>query len=499
MKILVVIANYGHKNDGYLSRVLSEYRSMPYQTELVVVSNVKKDLGMDVDVRTGLPSRNPHSLPFAHKRIFADRKDEFDLFIYSEDDILITQRNIDAFLRVTSILPPEEIVGFFRWEQYPDGRRYYPEAHDFYRWEPDSVKVVGDHTFARFTNDHSGCYALTRVQLARAIASGGFLVPPHEHRCSLLETAATDPYTQCGFRKLVCLSHFEEFLVPHLPNKYIGSRLGLDAAEFCKQTEVLLKPRTGRHARESLLEPETKVFHCEWSKDHYEPCRQDLIEMFPPGTGTVLSIGCGWGETEAELMKKGIGVTAIPLDSVIAACAESRGVKVVYGNLDGAMAQLRGQRFDGVLMSGILHLLKDPMKALSYASSVLSVHGVLVATVPTFRRLPFLWLWLRHPSRYQGWWDFQRSGVHPIGKRRARIGFRSAGLSLERISDAFPKRWKSLVALSGGLVTSCFSSEYTFVGRRTGRPEKAGADSNLTEQSEVEIAMNCVAGQGVGR
>src|SRR5215472_3320091 len=182
MKILVAIANYGVKNDGYLSRVLSEYRSMSYQTDIVVLTNFEKDFGKDVEVVTRLPNKNPFSLPFGHKRIFAERKDAYDLFIYTEDDILITQRNIEAFLRVTRILPRQELAGFFRWEQYPSGRKYYPDAHLFYRWMPDSVKVIGGHTFARFTNDHSGCYALTRSQLAQAIASGGFLVPPHQHK-----------------------------------------------------------------------------------------------------------------------------------------------------------------------------------------------------------------------------------------------------------------------------------------------------------------------------
>src|SRR5215831_15402082 len=164
MKILAAIANYGTKNDAYLVRVLSEYQSMSYQTDIVVLSNVSKDLGPGVEVIRELPNKNPHSLPFAHKRVFGERRDAYDLFIYTEDDILITERNIEAFLRVTSILPPDELAGFFRWEQYPDGKRYYPDAHAFYRWMPESVKTIGDHTFARFTNDHSGCYALTRSQ-----------------------------------------------------------------------------------------------------------------------------------------------------------------------------------------------------------------------------------------------------------------------------------------------------------------------------------------------
>lgn len=489
MKILVAIANYGYKNDGYLSRVLSEYRSMPYEIDVVVTTNVSKELGGDVELVVGLPSKNPHSLPFAHKRIFAERKDTYDLFVYTEDDILITQRNIEAFLRVTRILPAGELAGFFRWEHHPDGRKYYPDVHAFYRWIPDSAKTVGDHTFARFTNEHSGCYALTRSQLAHAIESGGFVVPPHQHKYGLLESAATDPYTQCGFQKVICVSHLDDFLVPHLPNKYVGSGLGVDAPEFAAQTERLLQSRQSKN--NSLLEPETRVFHCEWSKNYYEPCREDLIGVFPPNTRKMLSIGCGWGETEAELVRQGIEVTALPLDSVIAACAELRGVEIVYGSLEGAMAKLLGRKFDCVLMSGILHLLREPTKTLSCATMLLTERGALVATVPAFRRLPFLWRRLRHPSHYKGWHDFQRSGVQPIGKRQLRTLFRNAGLSLERIPRSIPSRLKARA--KSGLAEAFCPSEYTFVGRRT-EGTKITAHLAVGGQPEAEPLMTNVGG-----
>ena len=104
MKILVVLASYGHNNDRYLARVLEEYRSMQrtstHEIDVVIVSNGPKDLASDsdcVEVVIGLPSKNPYSLPFAHKKVMAERADRYDLFIYSEDDILITERNIDAF------------------------------------------------------------------------------------------------------------------------------------------------------------------------------------------------------------------------------------------------------------------------------------------------------------------------------------------------------------------------------------------------------------------
>ncbi len=123
MKILVAIANFGTKNDGYLSRVLAEYRSMPYDIDLVVTSNIPKDLGKDVEVLWGCRARIPIRCPLRTNAFSSERKDAYDLFIYTEDDILITQRNIEAFLRVEKILPRTKLWGSFRWEQYPDGTK----------------------------------------------------------------------------------------------------------------------------------------------------------------------------------------------------------------------------------------------------------------------------------------------------------------------------------------------------------------------------------------
>jgi SAM-dependent methyltransferase len=497
MKILVSVANFGTKNDGYLARVLAEYRSMPYQIDLVVTSNLPKDLGKDVEVIVGLPSKNPHSLPFAHKRIFGERKDAYDLFIYTEDDILITQRNIEAFLRIEQILPATEIVGFFRYEQYPDGRKYYPEAHAFHRWVPGSLKAIADHQFARFTNEHSGCYALTRRQLAQAIASGGFLVPPHEFKHGMLESAATDPYMQCGLQKWVCVSHFEDCLVPHLPNKYLGTCLGLDEGDFHREFDAMLHAGQNSCATEPLMATATRVFHCEYSKDRYEPSRTDLIELFPKTTKAVLSIGCGWGKIEAELAKKGIDVTAIPLDAMIGACAESRGVKTVNGTFENVMKQLRGRVFDGVLMSGILHLLPDPAKAVSSASSLLGYGGVLVATVPAFRRLPSRWQRLRYPSRYRGWSDFERSGMHAIRMGQLRRWLRDAGLSVEQVSAKVPERWSNLGEVSKPLVNALFAREYTVVARQIREDTRNERVNVLQGQNQTEVT--CVASERPNR
>ena len=492
MKVLVVIPNHGTKNDGYLARVLAEFRSMPYQTDFVLLSNLQKDLGKDVEVITGTPTANPHSLPFGHRKVFGERREAYDLFVYTEDDILITQRNIEAHLRAASVLPADKLAGFFRYETYPDGRVFYPDAHLFFRWVPGSLQKYGEQSFARYTNEHSGCYVLTRAQLGRAIASGGFLVAPHESRYSMLETAATDIFTQCGFQKVLSVSNFEDFLVPHMPNKYLGSKYGTDAVEFDRQVDALrgIRPLVAPNA--SLLEPRSRAFHAFWSKNLYEPARQDLLAQFPASVRSVLSIGCGWGALEAELMRRGIEVTAIPVDSIIGVCAEARGLKLVHGDFEQAMAQLRGQAFDGVLLSGVLQLMRDPAGALRSAATVLAKNGTLVATMPAFHPLPLVRKRLRNPEQYRGWNDFAHSGVHTFGRRTMRGFLRNAGLALEKTIRNVPEHRVKQVEASHGLLKPVFASEYIFVARQTRAVAKAASSAAPQPAPQAEAQMTFV-------
>src|SRR5208282_3350854 len=180
LKILVAIASWGTKNDTYLARVIEEYRSMPFAIDVLVLTNLSKPVGPGAEVfLVNLKGKNPGSLPFAHKKIFAERLKAYDLFIYSEDDNLITESNIRAYLRACAVLEENEIPGFFRFERGADGRINYPDVHGSFHWGSQSVRRRKGQVFATFTNEHSACYMLTRDQLERAIASGGFLVEPH--------------------------------------------------------------------------------------------------------------------------------------------------------------------------------------------------------------------------------------------------------------------------------------------------------------------------------
>jgi 2-polyprenyl-3-methyl-5-hydroxy-6-metoxy-1,4-benzoquinol methylase len=456
MKILVAIANHGTKNRKYLDRLLQAYRAMPFDVHVVVLSDQPKDLGDDVEVRVGAPTSDPWSLPFAHQKIFAGRINEFDLFIYSEDDVLITERNVKAFVEVTENLREDEIAGFLRSEEGPDGTLYCPEAHGQFHWVPNSLRRRGANALAVFTSEHSACYVLTRKQLQKAIDSGGYLVPPHSERYDLLVTAATDPYVQCGMTKLICLDRFDDFILPHLPNRYVG-QLGMEWREMHLQVDRMLELEHAAKAVGTLAPSENELPTALWVKNYYEPVRKDMLSLLPESAQDVLSIGCDSGETERHLIERGCRVTAIPVDPVIAAVAQSKGVNTIDCGLDGAKRELANHRFDAVLCAGVLHLSSDPVELLKFANSMLKPGGKIIVSVPNLNFYRTLIPRLRGVAGYRDVGKFDVSKVQTVTRRRLEKWFKRAGLRRDRlIAEVMPNRRK-LGRFLGRIATELFA------------------------------------------
>jgi len=466
MRILVAIASYGTANDRHLARVVDEYRSMPFDTDIVVLSNVAKAVPPDVELIVGLPTKNPWSLPFAHKEVFASRVSDYGVFIYSEDDILITENNVRAFLDLSSILQDREVPGFLRFEVGPDGKRSYPEFHVNFRWDPSSVRSRNEYTLAFFTNEHAGCYILTQIQLQRAINSGGFLVEPHQGKYDLACSAATDPYTQCGFEKLICISHLKNFLVHHLSDKYAG-KCGLAESEFDGYVRALLI--AGVNSRTPVpFNTDSVSLAGLFSKNYYEPVRQDLISLVPGEARTVLSLGCGWGATESHLTREGRRVVAVALDPVMSLWAKSKGIEVASGDIATVRKKLAGESFDCLLISNILHLASDPASLLTLFTEFLSENSVVIAAVPNLPPIKVAWKRIHDDQRCRALGDFGQTAVHLASRRIARKWFRAAGLKAERFVEDVPERLQFIDRLTLGLLRHLLASEVVVVGSSNG-------------------------------
>ncbi len=484
-KILVAIASWGTNNDRYLSQLVKEYRSTPFDVDIVVLSNIKKHVAPGVELIVGLPFKNPWSLPFPHKQIFADRLNDYDLFIYSEDDTLVTEKNIRAFLRVTEILPKDKIPGFIRFERTRNGGISYPDLHGQFHFESESVEVIGEYCFAPLSNLHSACYLITREQLRRAIASGGYLVEPHDGKYDLLCTAATDPYTQCGFQKVMCVSHLDDFQVHHLPNRYVAMS-HVDGPEMQRQVEALLRIGREGHRPAPLFQPESKLTGAMYSKNLYEPVRPEIASAIPACARSVLSVGCGWGAMEAHLAAQGLQVVAVPVDAVIPGAAEAVGVEIVRGDFATARKKLEGRRFDCLLLSNVIHLLEDPVKILASFAELLSPRAVAIIVAPNTLHIKVAYDVAKKAASYghksislackamykdktfKRLKDFRATGVHNLSYKKVEAWCSIAGLKLESTIHILPRRTKARVAsgLTLGLLDHVMASEIIAVAIR---------------------------------
>jgi 2-polyprenyl-3-methyl-5-hydroxy-6-metoxy-1,4-benzoquinol methylase len=466
MKILVTIASFGTKNDRYLDQVIGEYRSMSHQVEIVVFSNLQKHLGQDVtSLVVDLRGRDPHTLPFAHKKIMANRVADFDLFIYTEDDTVISERNLDAFLKVSSALPANEIPGFLNTDIGPTGDLHFCNMSSFFHWDPGLLVTRGDYRFAYFTNGHSASFVLTQGQLRRAISSGGFLVEPHEGRYNWACSAATDPYTQCGFKKLICISHLEDFLIRHLPDKYSARPYG-GWHEVRKQLDALAEAQRDGAFRGLLFQPETKLLHGKWSRSYYEPVNLTMASLIPKTARSVLSLGCAWGATEGHLVGKGLRVVGVPMDSVIASCAEDKGVEIVYGDFAAARRKLQGETFDCILLSNVLPLVSDPIDVLSTFAPLLAAGGRVLASAPNLGGVAAWFERLRGKPYYRGLGDYEETGVHLTSRRQLRKWFASSDLKMDRLVEVVSEARQRAARWTLGLATPILAEELIAVGRR---------------------------------
>ncbi len=214
MNIKVCIANYGTHQLWCLEKMLEEF------------SKFKKYNLCITEYTTERPNRPHHwfstsvgmDLPFKCRKHMADEIDNFDLFLYNENDHLITEDNVDALLEHTATLKMPQCSGFYRYEINPEGKEILLDPNPLWG------KVINKNYENNFSlnNNHQGCYLLTREQLKFCINSGEYLVKPHGGPYGYLEQGATDPYNRCGLEKVFPkdLKLLKRLGILHMPVKY---------------------------------------------------------------------------------------------------------------------------------------------------------------------------------------------------------------------------------------------------------------------------------------
>ncbi len=272
MKVLVCISNFGNHQLKYLRKVVQEYDRMAsddFSIDIIIDTTAELEVSkvsgsLNISQRIHKPAVGK-ALAFAHRSHVIERSDRYDLFIYSENDILISLENIRAFLNISSQIPGNYITGFLRYEIREEGQpKYLIDAHPQRPLILQNTININGIDYISLVNFHQGGWILTRPQLKRALNSGGFTTVPHRYKkitqvYDTLESGASDVYTLCGFvSKILPLGELSSLMVHHLPNKYVNSGGIWDSPGplTLEQLKGLCNPR-GKSIRIDPAEPET--------------------------------------------------------------------------------------------------------------------------------------------------------------------------------------------------------------------------------------------------
>ena len=457
-RILVAIANHGTSNQHYLNVLLDTYREVPLDCKVFILSDTPKDFGPDIEVKVGAPSPNPWSLPFAHRQVFKEHLDEFDYFIYSEDDTLVSGRNIEAFIEAVRVLNEDEIAGFVRTETAPSGELSYSTLHSHFRWLPGSTRERGGQLWAKYSNEHAACFIATRNQVRRAFESGGFPMEAHEGRHDMLCAAATDIYVTCGMEQIVCVDQLEDFTLRHLPNKYLGN-MGCSSEELNWQIEALNSIHEGKLSADELFEPETKLPRGLGAKNFDAKPDKLLEKLIGGGKQRVLIWGGGNGVLESSIKSCGHDVTVVPFNAVMGACCTHRGLNTV--NMCDVGEDLNG-KFDCVVTVDCLHLCEDCETTMVTLGRCLTPGGKFLTRVPNINRAGIQKLRFQDRRTY-GRWDKGQIGATPFTRRRLAALAKKFGFQRIEIDSAIDPKWHSSDRFSLGLLRDYLASSHYLI------------------------------------
>lgn len=183
-------------------------------------------------------------------------------------------------------------------------------------------------------------------------------------------------------------------------------------------------------------------------RSYFEWVRHDVLRHVPSRVRSVLSVGCGSGATEAELVKRGVEVCGIELNPAAASAARARGMVVLQGDVAAITSELGDRSFDCILYADVLEHLADPLGVLALHVRRLRPGGVVIISIPNFRHYEVFWqLFVRGLVWYTDAGILDRTHLRITTRRMAVQWVESVGLNLARVQYGMSRRrekWLSI-------------------------------------------------------
>lgn len=180
---------------------------------------------------------------------------------------------------------------------------------------------------------------------------------------------------------------------------------------------------------------------------YYELFRKDVLDVIPPDTKCVLSIGCAAGRTEAELVKQGIKVVGVEINHYAANLARKRGIIVLEGDASLIDINVGYEPYDCIIYADVLEHLPDPVTVLKRHVKSLIPGGIVYISVPNFRHYSVFWqLFIRGRVNYLDAGILDRTHLRITTRKMVEELFEQSGIELVSVKYIMPRRRDKLAS-----------------------------------------------------
>lgn len=242
---IAVCCHFNESRLLYLDRVSDDFGDLGAEVFVTIVTNTKNPeelkklesviAGKGFDFQFFIPDvlGHPLLLTWAHFPVFKEllKDGSFTHFMYLEDDILITRKNMMYWVEGRDLLKPFGLIpSFLRVEKKVNSDRWFSSdcSHPFYIYALPRIEVKKNLGFINFPELYQGMYLLDRELLQEHL--GGPTYSPNAGVWGIQEKAAqgvTFANVPQGFttRNLVpykvdSCQVDDRCLIHHIPNNY---------------------------------------------------------------------------------------------------------------------------------------------------------------------------------------------------------------------------------------------------------------------------------------
>ena len=140
MKICVHISFYfNDERIKYLNKTINEINNYPHDTDIFIhtnkeiiaeeIFNKNKKGKLNIIVHTKFKNNNAQYLTWKCRSLLEKQIEDYDIFIYLEDDILLYKETLDYWLKYKDLFIKHKCnVGFMRVERGSDGELYWVDG-----------------------------------------------------------------------------------------------------------------------------------------------------------------------------------------------------------------------------------------------------------------------------------------------------------------------------------------------------------------------------------